>query len=75
MAAANAASRLKTGHSWRISAPDQMSTSAASARHRISMDRVLRKGYLACEAVVTGRACVFGDTFSSWRARPTSASR
>ena len=50
-------------------------TGAASTRQRISMDRVLRKGYLAWAAVVIGRACGLGEAFSSCMARLTSASR
>src|SRR5260221_10522304 len=46
MAATNAPSRPSTGHNWVASARDQTSTRAASAKHRISMDRVLRTSYL-----------------------------
>ena len=42
MAATKAASRPSTGHSCLASAPDHTSTRAASARHNISMERVLR---------------------------------
>src|SRR5271170_2594927 len=46
MARANAVSNASTGHNWLASAPDQSSTRAASTRHRISMDRVLRTSLL-----------------------------
>ena len=42
MAATKAASRPSTGHSCCASARDQTSTRAASAKHSISMDLVLR---------------------------------
>ena len=45
IAAANAPSSPSTGHICVASARDQTSTSAASARQRISMDRVLRTNY------------------------------
>jgi hypothetical protein len=42
MAIANAQNRPSTGHSCVASARDQTTTRAASAKHRISMERVLR---------------------------------
>jgi hypothetical protein len=42
MATAKAQNRPSTGHSCVARAPDQTTTRAASAKHRISMDRVLR---------------------------------
>ena len=44
MASANNKSSPETGQGCLISAPDHTSTSAASARQRISMERVLRTG-------------------------------
>src|SRR6202171_6534480 len=46
MATTNAHSRPSTGHSCVVSTRDQTTTRAASAKHRISMDRVLRTRYL-----------------------------
>src|ERR1700722_20170311 len=42
MASANATSNPMTGHICAANAPDQMSTKAASTKHSISMERVLR---------------------------------
>src|ERR1700732_3373104 len=46
MATTKAQKRLSPGHSWLVSARDQTTTRAASAKHSISMDRVLRTGEL-----------------------------
>jgi hypothetical protein len=75
MAATNAPSRPSTGHSWVVSARDQTSTRAASARHRISMDRVLRTIYLNRAAAETAPLPLTVGTFNSWSARFTSGSR
>ena len=65
MAATNAPSRAITGHSWVVSARDQTSTRAASARHSISMDRVLRTRYLNRAAAETDPLPPMVGTFSS----------
>ena len=65
MAATNAPSRPSTGHSWVVSARDQTSTRAASAKHRISMDRVLRTIYLNRAAAETAPLPLTVGTFNS----------
>ena len=42
MATVNAPKRLSTGNSRAANAPDQTSTKAAKAKHKTSIDRVLR---------------------------------
>ena len=65
MATKNAVSNPSTGHSCLSSAPDQTSTKAASAKHRISMDRVLRTVQLKRAAAETDPAPPTVGTFSS----------
>jgi hypothetical protein len=56
----NAPSMPSTGHSWVASAPDHTSTRAASAKHKISMDRVLRTRYLRLAAETEPRPPMVG---------------
>ncbi len=73
-AAAKAPSSADTGHRWLTSARDHSSTRAASARQRISMDRVLRKPVYRGRPAVSAEPVGTLGVFSSWIARLISES-
>ena len=75
IAAANATSNPSIGHNCFARSRDRMSTSAANARQRISMERVLRTAYGCRTAAVTPPRPLTVGTLSSCMARLTSGSR
>src|SRR5712671_7058406 len=70
MATTKVQNRASSGHSWLVGARDQTTTRAASARHSISMDRVLRTSELPESSRCRDRSAAADGRYLQFLNRP-----
>src|SRR6267142_794045 len=70
MATKKVQNRASSGHSWLVGARDQTTTRAASARHSISMDRVLRTSELPESSRCRDRSAAADGRYLQFLNRP-----